>query len=228
MLKCYKISCCITSCPDGGTGRRVGLKIRFFHESEGSTPSPGTKKWRLMNINKSKSLKLIFKQSCTVQDCGKIFALALIFLLSANINIPFYPVPFTLQTLIIPLICLFICSSTKQIFCGLAIFSIARTFQCSTILPITTGYIFGFFVMAGILTNKNVKENIYRLISGVLVSQIIVLFLGSLFLALHLRSMKAFQYGFLFFIPGEFLKLFIIVVVSRLLKNDFSKTKTER
>lgn len=29
-------------CLDGGIGRRAGLKIQFFHESEGSTPSPGT------------------------------------------------------------------------------------------------------------------------------------------------------------------------------------------
>ena len=30
------------SCPDGGTGRRAGLKIRFFHESGSSTLPPGT------------------------------------------------------------------------------------------------------------------------------------------------------------------------------------------
>lgn len=29
-------------CLDGGIGRRAGLKIQFFEQSEGSTPSPGT------------------------------------------------------------------------------------------------------------------------------------------------------------------------------------------
>ncbi len=29
---------------DGGIGRRAGLKIQFFQRSEGSTPSPGTKR----------------------------------------------------------------------------------------------------------------------------------------------------------------------------------------
>lgn len=32
----------VRSCPDGGIGRRVGLKIRFLQGSVGSIPSPGT------------------------------------------------------------------------------------------------------------------------------------------------------------------------------------------
>ena len=32
----------LRSCPDGGTGRRAGLKIRFSQESPSSTLGPGT------------------------------------------------------------------------------------------------------------------------------------------------------------------------------------------
>jgi hypothetical protein len=37
-------------CRDGGTGRRAGLKIRFWQQSVGSIPSPGTTKHSVLNI----------------------------------------------------------------------------------------------------------------------------------------------------------------------------------
>lgn len=33
-----------TQCPDGGIGRRAGLKHQWIHFHAGSTPAPGTKR----------------------------------------------------------------------------------------------------------------------------------------------------------------------------------------
>jgi hypothetical protein len=38
----------IVACPDGGTGRRAGLKIRFSQESGSSTLPPGTMETELI------------------------------------------------------------------------------------------------------------------------------------------------------------------------------------
>jgi hypothetical protein len=43
MLETHRRESDAAVCPDGGTGRRAGLKIRFSQESGSSTLPPGTK-----------------------------------------------------------------------------------------------------------------------------------------------------------------------------------------
>lgn len=43
-----------TSCRDGGTGRRTGLKIQRWRQRAGSIPAPGTTLSCFFNINSSR------------------------------------------------------------------------------------------------------------------------------------------------------------------------------
>ncbi len=40
----------VLKCPDGGIGRRAGLKHQFLHRSAGSTPALGT--LQTLNVNR--------------------------------------------------------------------------------------------------------------------------------------------------------------------------------
>jgi hypothetical protein len=47
-MKCLKNKknnylCTLNNCPDGGIGRRAGLKHQWIHFHAGSIPAPGTK-----------------------------------------------------------------------------------------------------------------------------------------------------------------------------------------
>lgn len=58
-----KASCCqprLKLCPDGGTGRRAGLKIRFSQESGSSTLPLGTKR----GVDKTGAMKTPLTGSC--------------------------------------------------------------------------------------------------------------------------------------------------------------------
>lgn len=50
-----KVDIRLNNRPDGGTGRRAGLKIRFFNESGSSTLPPGTISnsfdWKILKIS---------------------------------------------------------------------------------------------------------------------------------------------------------------------------------
>jgi biotin transporter BioY len=79
-------------------------------------------------------------------------AISLLAFAATFAEVPFYPVPFTLQTLALPLVCLF--SSRKHTLQGVALFAMYRVMQAGAGIFLTIGYIAGFFAMAWILTSK--------------------------------------------------------------------------
>ncbi len=165
------------------------------------------------------NLKLTLSKAVTDLSFGLIFAILIA--LGRNISIPFYPIPFTLQTLFIALICLF-SGSRKQIIYGLTIFLTYITFNTTTLVIPTLGYLIGFFIMGYILTQSNIKQNSITLVKSIFLSQIIVLLSGTLWLSMITRSfIKAFQCGFLFFIPAEIIKSLLVICVFKI----FRKTK---
>jgi biotin transport system substrate-specific component len=146
-------------------------------------------------------------------------AISLLIFGSGLIRIPFYPVPFTLQTLAIPMLCLL--SSRKHMVGGLLLFVAYRIFQSGTGVLLTSGYIAGFFAMPYILAPAVRKGNALKLAIKISVSELIILFSGAIVLAAFVGLNRAFRSGFLFFIPAEILKITIVVGICKLL--DLSK-----
>lgn len=167
------------------------------------------------------NLKLTLSKAVNDLSFGLIFAILIA--LGKNISIPFYPIPFTLQTLFIALICLF-SGSRKQIIYGLTIFLAYNIFNTATLVIPTLGYLIGFFIMGYILTKPNFKQNSITLAKSVFLSQMIVLFSGTLWLSVITGSfMKAFQCGFLFFIPAEVIKCLAVIFIFKVFnKTNFS------
>ncbi|MDR2201115.1 MAG: biotin transporter BioY [Puniceicoccales bacterium] len=129
------------------------------------------------------------------------------------VKVPFYPVPFTLQTFAIPLLCFF--CSRKHMLEGLLLFTAYRILQSGMGLLLTSGYIFGFFPMVYILTPG--ERNIFKWTMKMIVAEFLVLFFGMAVLAAFVGLNQAFRSGFLFFIPAEILKFTVILGLFKLL-----------
>ncbi|MDR1255651.1 MAG: biotin transporter BioY [Puniceicoccales bacterium] len=142
------------------------------------------------------------------------------------VRVPFYPVPFTLQTFVLPLICLF--STRKYVLQGLALFTVSRIIQSGFGLLLTSGYIMGFFAVAIILTAKAPPKNNLKLFCKIFGAQIIVLLSGTIVLSMFIGLQRAFLCGFLFFIAAEVLKTIIIVGFYNLIAARFKAFPVER
>lgn len=179
-----------------------------------------------MDTNSQNNIKVTFNWLSFVRDFIVSSGIALLILLSSVIKIPFYPIPFTLQTFAIPLICLSL-RSRRQIFAGLAMFVAYRIIQNSATLLMTFGYIVGFFLMTYILTMKEINENFKTVVTKLIFSQFIVLLAGTCILSFSIGIGKAFQYGFLFFIPSAIIKLIAIISIYSFV-GQITKNKVER
>lgn len=162
--------------------------------------------------------------SCPTRDFLFSITFFFIILLARAISVPFYPVPFTLQTFAIPLICL-LSSSYKRVVYSLLIFGLYRACLDSASCLMSGGYIIGFFVMAYILMKPSMKKNVYTVASSVLFCLVLELLIGTIWLMMFLKPVEAFRLGFMFFIPAEFVKWIAVVSVYSLVKKVSFKTE---
>ena len=150
-----------------------------------------------------------------------VFFLGIILLaLSSKIAIPFYPVPMTLQTLVIYLIAgsmgiLGFYSTTSYIVIGLfgaPIFAAGG--GPAYIASPTFGFLYGmvlssFFI--AFLLNNIFKRNIFGITLSVFIGAIIIFVCGVLHLSAFLGLDKAMQAGLFPFIYSEGLKILIAI-----------------
>ena len=132
--------------------------------------------------------------------------------MSSLVRIQFSPVPFTLQTLAVVLVSAFL--GQRRAIGSLLLFILM--FKPS--LPMTIGYIVGFFAVPFIINQNSRKYGTLKLATRILMSLLMVFFSGALVLAHFVGINEAFVYGFLFFIPAEILKTVIAVAVIKLCK----------
>jgi biotin transport system substrate-specific component len=154
-------------------------------------------------------------------------AISLLVFASTFVRVPFYPVPFTLQTLALPLVCLF--SSRKHALQGVALFAMYRIMQAGPEIFLTIGYVAGFFAMVWILTtSKTHAMGIFGLFAKVVWAQFVVLSLGTVVLSLSIGLKRAFVHGFLFFVLADILKAVIAVGIYNLVAPEARKFSAER
>ena len=156
------------------------------------------------------------------------FALLIGFSAQIKIQLPFTPVPITLQTFFVILSGAYlgfskgVFSNILYISAGLSGFPIFAGFGSGIIhlLGPTGGYIFGFIFaagVAGVLKNKGWTKNFTMSLLLMTISTIVIYFVGILWLGLYLGFDKIIQIGVIPFLPGDILK---IIIGSFILSNN--------
>ncbi|MBF0546811.1 MAG: biotin transporter BioY [Candidatus Riflebacteria bacterium] len=155
-------------------------------------------------------------------DTGLILAGSWLVAISAQITIPFYPVPFTAQTLAVILVgallgsrrgALSLVTYLLQGAIGLPAFAEA-TGGLGKLLGPTGGYIIGFIPAAffcGYLIEHGFRGSFTKLFFAMLAANTLIYLFGIPQLAIFVGWKTAFQAGFLPFIPGDILKAVLAV-----------------
>ena len=152
-----------------------------------------------------------FELNSRVRSLVKVLSGILLLLFASKITIPFYPVPFTLQTLtllLLPFLCgkklsLLATSIWVLIGCiGVPVFSGTMS-GMQYILGPTGGYIIGLLVASFMHSLIDINLFVKRIY---IFSLLIIFFFGVSWLSHFIEGKSAIIYGFLIFIPSELIK----------------------
>jgi biotin transport system substrate-specific component len=142
--------------------------------------------------------------------------------ISAHVKVPFYPVPMTLQTLVVLLIGMSygsrlggatILSYLLLGALGAPVFSGGTGFAC--LIGPTGGYLLGFFVstvLLGFLAERGMGKTWKTSALLAVIGTIIIYMLGLVWLTSIIGHEKAIQFGLLPFIYGDLLKLVLVSI----------------
>lgn len=140
--------------------------------------------------------------------------------LSAKVQLPFYPVPMTLQTLVVLLIgatfgwrlgAAAVLAYLAEGAAGLPVFAgtPAKGIGLAYMVGPTGGYLAGF-VAAAVITGMMAERGFGRTVAGALtmmaVGTVVIHAIGFLWLATLIGGIKAFAFGLLPFLYGDILK----------------------
>ena len=143
--------------------------------------------------------------------------------ISAKVQVPFWPVPMTMQTFVVFLIGM--TYGWKLSFFTLA----AYIFEGSLGLPVfatgsglaylmgpTAGYIYGMFlavIVIGFLAEKGFSNSYFMSLASLLLGSVIIFSLGVGYLGTIIGYDKAIDLGLLPFIPSEIFKILLAVAI---------------
>lgn len=156
---------------------------------------------------------------------------------SAKINVPFYPVPMTMQTFVVLIMGMVfgwrlglatIALYLAEGLVGLPVFSGTpeRGIGVAYMLGPTGGYLLGFFIAAGVcgwLAEKGWGRNLFTAFAAMVLGNLVIYSFGVVWLGAAIGWGKAFQFGLLPFLYGDLLKVvlaaLLLPTVWKLLKN---------
>ena len=193
-----------------------------------------------MNLQTSNNFLMLAKDQDIIKNKTIIRAISVSLLILfmilgayASIRLPFYPIPITLQTLIVLtgaiLLGRNLSSLAQGIYLGLGVIGIpVFTSFGSGILWFagpTGGYLIGFVLasfIVGILRTDKVFHSTFVMISLLLIGESILFTCGMLhlFMFYNYTIKNVILIGLVPFIPGEILKLSIAVGLIKTLKNS--------
>ena len=171
-------------------------------------------------INKLKSFENINSNLLNI-----VFAFfgTLLLAISSKVQVPFWPVPMTMQTFVIFLIGmtygvrLSFATVTLYLFegaVGLPVFAAGGGF--AYLLGPTAGYLYGMlFASVGIsyLANIGFSKTYFKAAISLIIGSIIIFVFGILYLGSIIGYQKAIEVGLLPFIPSELFKIALAVVL---------------
>ena len=164
-----------------------------------------------------------FKQTKLLKYIFVVLIGSIILAISSKIKIPFYPVPMTMQTLIVLVIG--IAFGWKL---GLATISL-YLFEGAIGLPVfaagggivyligpTAGYLYGMTIAAVVISyfaDKGFSVSYIKTLISIILGSILIFALGVFYLGSIIGYNKAIQAGLLPFIPSELFKIALAVIL---------------
>jgi len=161
----------------------------------------------------------------TVKIAAVVFG-SLLIAASTQIEVPFYPVPMTMQTFAVLLVGLLygarlgaaaVVLYLAEAAFGLPVLSGGDNMWALLAKPSTTGYLVGFVGAAYVagLVAERAAGRLIGTIAGAIAGEAVLMTLGVAFLASLIGVEKAVTYGFLPFVLGDTLKIVLAVAVAQ-------------
>ena len=145
---------------------------------------------------------------------------------ASQIEVPFFPVPMTMQTFAVLLVGLLFGSRLgaaavlvylAEAAFGLPVLSGAGNIATLFVKPATAGYLVGFVgaaFVAGLIVERTAGR-LWGVVAAAVAGEVVLMSLGVAFLASMIGAESAFKFGFLPFILGDVLKIVLAVAVAR-------------
>ena len=169
------------------------------------------------------NLKIFQGINQNITNISLILFGTLLLTISARVQVPFWPVPMTMQTFVV-----FLIGATYGV--RLSFFTLAAyLFEGAIGLPVfatgggivyltgpTAGYLYGMMIAAPVISffaNKGYTNSYIKSFIGIMLGSIIIFLLGVLYLGSIIGYNKAFQAGLLPFIPSELFKIALAVLL---------------
>ena len=160
-----------------------------------------------------------------------IFFGTVLLAVSSKIQVPFWPVPMTMQTFVV-----FLIGATygwRLAFFTLLIYLIEGAFGLPVfakggglayLIGPTAGYLYGMFfasIIIGMLSEKGYANSYILCLIALLIGSVIIFTLGVGYLGIIIGFDKAISLGLLPFIPSEFFKIALAVLLIPSLAKNF-------
>lgn len=164
------------------------------------------------------------RSSAQVRDGLLILAGTALVALSAKVQVPSWPVPMTLQPLGVLLVgmslgarrgCLCLVAYLMEGALGLPVFALPGAGPAYFVGP-TAGYLFSFPIaaaIAGHLAEQGWDRRFVTSVAALAIGQVVILTLGSLWLACQIGFAAAMIQGFVQFLPGDAVKIILAALV---------------
>lgn len=164
----------------------------------------------------------------TVRATALILAGSVLLAISAHVEMPFWPVPVTMQSFVVlmlglgysvPLAVITVFAYLIEGAVGLPVFAGGAGF--AYMVGPTGGYLLGFFfavLVLAMLRERGMAKSIPGLLISVLLADIIIFACGVSWLASYIGLNKALEVGVVPFILGDMLKVGLVVLTMELMK----------
>jgi len=173
------------------------------------------------------------KTSILIKNIALVFFGTFLITISAKIQVPFWPVPMTMQTFAVLIIAM--AYGWKLSVITLALYLIegamgipvfAKGGGYTYLIGPTSGYLYGMLIASGVVGffgDKGYGKNILTCLIPLCLGSIIIFVLGVGYLASLIGLEKAIQGGLLPFIPSEFFKIALAAILIPMLWTLFKK-----
>ncbi len=169
----------------------------------------------------------IFDQSSLGAKALMVLAASLALAISAKVQVPFWPVPMTMQTFVVLMIgvhfgprlaALSVLSYLVEGAAGLPVFSTGA--GIAFLAGPTGGYLIGFFASALLIATavqRGYANSAFGLLAVLIIGDLVIFGFGFTRLATHIGTENAFMAGVVPFLPAEALKIALAFAASRVL-----------
>ena len=199
--------------------------IRFIARGEACRHAGKDRDLTTLNQPSTAFTRSLANSNRSVKVAAVVFG-SLLIAAATQIEVPFFPVPMTMQTFAVLLVGLLfgarlgaaaVLAYLAEAAIGLPVLSGGDALVSLLVKPATTGYLVGFVgaaFVAGLIVERTAGR-IWGTVAAAVAGEVVLMTLGVAFLAWLIGAESAVTYGFVPFILGDVLKIVLAVAVAR-------------